>query len=312
VIIYVVVLLFATSIALAVVGIAELLPGESRLVTRQLQGIARLSRGEAAAVATSTERKASARARLAELLGRMGKSMQRRESRGRTIRDLLVQAGYRRPEAVSVFWGTRLAILIALPVVCGGTMLLLGVSAQVGLFAMVWAALVAWLGPKLYLRLRGSARRTEIDRTLPDALDLLVVCMEAGLGLNQAIVRMADEIRHFSPATSDEFVLLNLEMRAGVPRAEALRRLGTRMGVPDLRSLSTMLIQADRFGTSVGQALRVHADTARTRRRQRAEEAAAKTTIKLIFPVVLCVFPSVFVVVLGPAVLGLIRSLADL
>jgi tight adherence protein C len=241
----------------------------------------------------------------------MGRSMQRREHRGRTIRELLVQAGHRRQEAVSVFWGTRMAILLALPVVCGGATLLVGGSMKLVLFAAVWAALIGWMLPKLYLRSRASKRRKEIDRTLPDALDLLVVCMEAGLGLNQAIVRMADEIRHFSPATSDEFVLLNLEMRAGVPRAEALRRLGTRMGVADLRSLATMLIQADRFGTSVGQALRVHADTARQKRRQRAEEAAAKTTIKLIFPIVLCVFPSVFAVVLGPAMLGLLRSMAD-
>ncbi|MBW3630697.1 MAG: type II secretion system F family protein, partial [Gemmatimonadetes bacterium] len=224
----------------------------------------------------------------------------------------LVQAGYRRPEAVSVFWGARLAALLALPIVIASSMLVAGATLNVSLLAGVWAAMVGWVVPKFSLRIRANARRREIDRTLPDALDLLVVCMEAGLGMNQAVIRMAEEIRHFSTATSDEFVLLNLEMRAGVPRAEALRRLGARMGVADLRSLATMLIQADRFGTSVGQALRVHAETARTRRRQRAEEAAAKTTVKLIFPIVLCVFPSVFVVVLGPAVLGLIRGLSDL
>jgi tight adherence protein C len=138
-------------------------------------------------------------------------------------------------------------------------------------------------------------------------LDMLVVCVEAGLGLNQAIVRVADEIDHVSPVMSEQLAIVNLEMRAGTPREEALKNLAERTGLVDIRSLVSMLIQTDRFGTSVADALRVHSDTMRTKRRQRAEEAAAKTTIKLVFPLVLFVFPAMFVVVLGPSVIAIYR-----
>jgi tight adherence protein C len=310
VLIYLVVFLVATSVTLAVIAIAELLPGEEHLVSRQLSAVQQLSRGE-----TALARRANApssRARLAGILGRIGRSVQRKESRAKTIRELLVQAGYRRSEALSVFWGTRFALMVGLTFSSVILLLLAGQSLKAALFAMLWGTIVGWVMPKVYLRMRAATRRREIDRNLPDALDLLVVCMEAGLGLNQALARMAEEIRHFSTATSDEFIMVNLEMRAGVPRVDALRALGTRMGVADLRSLATMLIQADRFGTSVAQALRVHAETSRDRRRQRAEEAAAKTTIKLIFPIVLCVLPTVFIIVLGPAIIGFIRTMKGL
>ena len=307
--IYLLLLLFAGAVALAVVALAELIPAQSRTLSRQLSTIERLSRGE---TATNPRDALPLRARVIQMLGRVGGSIPRLGKRATTMREVLVQAGYRRPEAPAVFWGGRILAAVACPVAASGVMLLTGRGAGVSLFMAGWAAGVGWLAPSLYLRARVRARRKEIDRTLPDALDLIVVCMEAGLGLNQALARMAEEIRHFSVATSDEFTLVNLEMRAGVPRLEALRSLGTRMGVPELRSLSTMLVQADRFGTSVAHALRVHAETSRSKRRQRAEEAAAKTTIKLIFPLVLCIFPTIFVVVLGPAIIGIIRTLSDL
>jgi tight adherence protein C len=151
-----------------------------------------------------------------------------------------------------------------------------------------------------------------LQRALPDSLDLLVVCVEAGLGLNQALVRVSEEIEHVSTVMSDELVLTNLEIRAGTPRDEALRNLGERTGLGDLKSLTAMLIQTDRFGTSVATALRVHSDTMRTKRRQRAEEAAAKTTIKLVFPLVLFIFPAMFVVILGPAVLHILEQMKGL
>ena len=130
-----------------------------------------------------------------------------------------------------------------------------------------------------------------------------------GLGLNQAIVRVSEEIDHVSLLMSEQLALVNLEIRAGTPRDEALRNLGERTGVADVQSLVAMLIQTDRFGTSIAQALRVHADTMRTKRRQRAEEAAAKTTIKLVFPLVLFIFPTMFVVILAPALIRIIRTL---
>jgi tight adherence protein C len=143
-------------------------------------------------------------------------------------------------------------------------------------------------------------------------LDMLVVCVEAGLGLNQALVRVADEIEHVSTVMSEQLAMINLEMRAGTPRDEALKNFADRTGVPDIRSLVSMMIQTDRFGTSVADALRVHSDTMRTKRRQRAEEAAAKTTIKLVFPLVLFVFPAMFVVVIGPSALAIYRTFSKL
>jgi len=163
------------------------------------------------------------------------------------------------------------------------------------------------VGPTFFVRSKLKARQKEVQRALPDMLDMLVVCVEAGLGLNQAIVRVADEIDHVSPVMSEQLAIVNLEMRAGTPREEALKNLAERTGLVDIRSLVSMLIQTDRFGTSVADALRVHSDTMRTKRRQRAEEAAAKTTIKLVFPLVLFVFPAMFVVVLGPSVIAIYR-----
>ena len=148
-----------------------------------------------------------------------------------------------------------------------------------------------------------------MQKALPDALDLLVVCVEAGLGLNQALVRVSEEIERLSPMLSEQFALVNLEIRAGTPRDEAFRNMGERTGLDDIKSLMAMLIQTDRFGTSVAQALRVQADTLRTKRRQRAEEAAAKTTIKLVFPLVLFIFPAMFVVILGSAIIQIFEAL---
>lgn len=307
-ILYLLFALIALTVTLAVVGLVELVPFRPRGLARKLAMLEQLTRGQA----PTTRGRPTLRARLTDLLGRVGHSMNARERKTTTVRELLVQAGYRRTEAASIFWGTRAAAAAGGGVLGATLSLTSGLGLGVSLFGAAWGALLGWLTPVLFLRSRVRARRREIDRTLPDALDLIVVCIEAGLGLNQAIARMADEIRHFSTATSDEFALLNLEMRAGVPRVEALRGLGNRMGVPELRSLSTMLIQADRFGTSVAQALRVHADTSRTRRRQRTEEAAAKTTVKLLLPLVLCIFPTIFVVVLGPAILAVIRQLSGM
>jgi tight adherence protein C len=157
---------------------------------------------------------------------------------------------------------------------------------------------------------RVKKRQKEMQRALPDALDLLVVSVEAGLGLNAALLRVSDEIDRMSPVLSEQLALVNLEIRAGTSREDALRNLADRTGLQDISSLVGMLIQTDRFGTSVAQALRVHADTMRTKRRQRAEEAAAKTTIKLVFPLVFCIFPAMFVVILGPALIEIYHALS--
>jgi tight adherence protein C len=166
--------------------------------------------------------------------------------------------------------------------------------------------------PRFILKRMIRDRQMRIRLGLPDALDLTVICVEAGLALDQALQRVGQDLHHAHPDLSDEFHLVNLEMRAGKPRAEALRNLVDRTGVDDIRSLVGTLIQTDRFGTSVAQALRVHSDSLRTERRQRAEEQAAKTTIKMVPPLVIFVLPSIIFVTIGPAVIDLIRQLGPI
>jgi tight adherence protein C len=155
-------------------------------------------------------------------------------------------------------------------------------------------------------------RQHKIRLGLPDALDLLVVSVEAGLGLDQAIQRVGDELDFAHPELSAELRLINLELRAGKGRAEALRNLADRTGVDDIASLVAMLVQTDKFGTSVAQSLRVHSDTVRTKRRQRAEEAAAKTGVKMVFPLVFCIFPAIWVVTIGPAAIKFVQVLVPM
>jgi len=247
--------------------------------------------------------------RLGALLERLGGGLAKGDRTA--ARHFLIHAGYRNPSSLAIYCGARLGLMASLGV--GGFLVtpILGGGMVGAMLAALWCAVLGWMAPRLYVGRRARVRQKEIQRALPDALDLLVVCVEAGLALNQALVRVSNEIRHVSRLTSEELIVVNLEIRAGVPRDEALRGLGERTGVPDVRSLVAMLIQTDRFGTSIAQALRVHSDTLRTKRRQRAEEAAAKTTIKLIFPLVLFVLPALFVVILGPALINIYRTLSE-
>jgi tight adherence protein C len=176
------------------------------------------------------------------------------------------------------------------------------VTPQQRLLALVGSAMLGWMLPFLYLKKKVRARQDELQRSLPDALDLMVVCVEAGLGLNQALVRVGEEMDRVSTTLAEELTLVSLEIRAGTPREEALANLGKRTGVSDIRAFTSMLIQTDRFGTSIADALRVHADELRTKRRQRAEEEAAKLTVKMLIPIVMFIFPAIFLVILGPAV----------
>ncbi len=174
---------------------------------------------------------------------------------------------------------------------------------------LIGVTALGFILPRFFLKRMIKDRQMRIRLGLPDALDLTVICVEAGLALDQALMRVGQDLHHAHPDLSDEFHLVNLEMRAGKPRAEALRNLVDRTGVDDIRSLVGTLIQTDRFGTSVAQALRVHSDSLRTERRQRAEEQAAKTTIKMVPPLVIFVLPSIIFVTIGPAVIELIRQL---
>jgi tight adherence protein C len=222
---------------------------------------------------------------------------------------LLNQAGIRSGGAYPVYLGVRWAlpvVLVVLAVVYGKAT---GITSKSIILLVLAAGIVGFLLPDFVLRSKIRKRQEEITDSLPDALDLLVVCVEAGLGLNAAFIKITEEFHLSSPALSGEFDIVNREMVAGKPRQEALRALTERTGVEDVKSLVAMLIQTEKLGTSLAQSLRVHSDSLRMRRRQKAEEAAAKTTIKLVFPLVFLMFPALFIVILGPGVIQVIKIL---
>jgi tight adherence protein C len=212
----------------------------------------------------------------------------------------LIQAGYRDAIDVNYYFGARILMGLA---GFAGVALFAGFD---NLPLLIGIGGLGFLLPRFILKRMIRDRQNRIRLGLPDALDLTVICVEAGLALDQALTRVGEDLHHAHPDLADEFHLVNLEMRAGKPRAEALRNLVDRTGVDDIRSLVGTLIQTDRFGTSVAQALRVHSDSLR---RQRAEEQAAKTTIKMVPPLVIFVLPSIIFVTIGPAIIELIRQL---
>jgi tight adherence protein C len=241
---------------------------------------------------------------LAGVMKRLGEKAPRSARELGPLRLRLVQAGFRRDDALTIFFGIRVALALSLflllstPILVRPNLLL----ALTGVFA-------GYLLPGIALARMVKRRQHKIRLALADALDLLVVSVEAGLGLDQALLRVAAELEFAYPELAGELKLINLELRAGKPRAEALRNLADRTGVDDLSALVTMLIQTDKFGTSVAQSLRVYSDTLRTKRRQRAEEAAAKTGVKMVFPLVFCIFPAIWVVTIGPAAIKFITVL---
>ena len=216
----------------------------------------------------------------------------------------LILAGYRKDLHVNILYGAKVITPIILVVLATAT----GVYEEGPFFVYALALALGYLIPDYYLGNRIKARQFKVKLALPEALDLMVICIEAGLGLDQAISRVADELRISQPELTDEFNLLNLEQRAGRPRAEAWKNLADRTDVDSVRGLVSMLTQADHFGTSIANSLRIHSDVLRTQRRQEAEEQAAKTTVKLVFPLVFFIFPSLFLVVLGPSMIKLLES----
>lgn len=300
---YAVAALVGCSIALATFVIAQLLPNRPAAVKQRLSELEQVS--TSAFQPAQRRARQSRRDQMRAVLQQLGERAESRSPDAGALRLLLSQAGYRRPDAVILYRGIRVGVPLGLGLLGVLMAPLVGPS---GLQLGIGMAAIGWILPAFYVGSRARARQKELRLALPDALDALVVCVEAGLGLNQAMVRVADEIRHISVLMSEELTLTNLEIRAGTPREDALRNLGTRTGLEDLRSLVTMLIQTDRFGTSIAQALRVQSDTLREKRRQRAEEAAAKTSIKMLFPLVFFIFPAMFIITLGPAVIQLIEG----
>jgi tight adherence protein C len=249
--------------------------------------------------------------KLADVIGKAAKP--RTEGEMSHVRALFLRAGLRTENALVVFFGMKTLLAVLFPA-C-----LLSLKLAVSLYlapaqlavAGVMLVFMGFYTPNFWLSMKIARRKEKMMSGFPDALDLLVVCTEAGLGLDAALKRVGAEMKLSNTVVSDEFRTLNLELRAGKSRPDALRNLALRTAIEDVNSLATLLIQTDRFGTSVGQALRVHAEAMRTRGAQKTEEMAAKLPVKLLFPTVFCIFPSVLLVILGPALIQAFRGLAQ-
>jgi tight adherence protein C len=263
--------------------------------------------GELAGASPRSESESDRESRFVQLMKRLGQASPKLRSETSKLRQRLVAAGYRRSEALVVFYGIRLSIAVGL-----FSLFATPVIIKPNLLAGLTACLIGYVFPGMILARLAKRRQHLIRLGLPDVLDLLVVSVEAGLGIDQAIQRVGEELAFAHPDLSDELRLVNLQLRAGKGRSEALHNLGERTGVDDVISLVAMLVQTDKFGTSIAQSLRVHSDVLRTKRRQRAEEAAAKTGVKMVFPLVFCIFPAVWVVTIGPAAIKFVQILFPL
>jgi tight adherence protein C len=236
--------------------------------------------------------------RLSKILPKSPKDMGRLQRR-------LVAAGFHGPAPLVTYLISEVVLAFALFLLP-----LYFMGWRKGVLFGVLAAIVGYMIPAFVVSYYVAKRKKQIGNGLPDALDLLIVCLEAGLGIDQAISKCAEELTLAYPALAEELRMINVEGRAGKPRIEAFKNFAERTKVDDVRALVSMLIQTDRFGTSVAQALRTHADVSRTKRRQRAEEKAAKIGVKLVFPLVFCLFPAFYVVTLGPAIIKFVHALA--
>jgi tight adherence protein C len=226
----------------------------------------------------------------------------------RKLQRTLMQAGFRSPSAPATYRALQLASLVGFPALVALGCALAGRPLDSALLWIGFAFCLGFILPRYVLKRLVAGRHQRLRWGLADALDLLVVSIEAGLGLNAALVRVGEELKSVHPDISEEFEIANLEIRVGRDRDEALRNLAERSGVDDLRSLVAMLVQADRFGTSIAKAVRVYADGLRTKRRQRAEQAAQKAAVKLLLPLACFLFPTLFIAILGPAALNLIDT----
>jgi tight adherence protein C len=252
-----------------------------------------------------TDFRGKQRERVQNTLASVGKLVSSPQAQSPKAQLLMVRAGYRSNDAL---WTMR-GVKVLLPISLIALSFFSGIYKWNPILVFGAAFLLGYLLPDFWLTWRIRSRQHRLRLALPDGLDLLVICVEAGLGLDQALMRVSQELRVAHSELSDELQLVNFEMRVGKTRLEALRELGQRTGLDDIKALVAMLIQTDRFGTSVAQALRVHSDELRMKRRQRAEEMAAKTTVKMVPVLVFFIFPAMMVVILGPAVIAIMRQL---
>jgi len=275
-----------------------------RPVSATAQRLHELDEGRAGIVAQSIEPNPmeSLAARLAEPINKL---VPPSATGAKKLQLELMQAGYRSTSAPAIYRVTQLATMIGLPMLIVLLWSVMAMSMSDVLLPVLFAFGAGFLLPRFVLNRLIANRKLRITWGLADALDLMVITMEAGLGLNAAMLRVCEELRPVHPDISKEFELANLEIRVGRERSEALRNLADRTGVEDLNSLVGMLIQADRFGTSIARAVRVYSDSLRTKRRQRAEQAAQKAAFKLLLPLGALLFPTMFIIILGPALLNI-------
>lgn len=295
-------LLIFAAVAAAALAVYQTAAAERNPVTLRLRELRLQS---VAAMANTTRRPPL----LVKLLAQLGGFLPARDGTD-ALRTGLIRAGYRRPEAVLAFLGAKAICAVALPVawMAIGYALAKPVGNLITLSLVL--GVVGFYLPTFFMGYRQSQRYREIQSALPDALDLMVVRVEAGLGLGAALQRVGQELRLACPQLSDELALVNQEMQTGLSRMDSLRNLAERTGVEEIYSLVAMLIQTDRLGTSIAMSLRAHADSMRTRRRQRAEQMARKAAIKLAFPLVLLIFPALLVCILGPAGIQILKALS--
>jgi tight adherence protein C len=267
---------------------------------------------EAMATNIVVERSARWRERMASVIQPLAKlSLPAEGWEGSAIRIAFINAGWRQPSAPTIFFGIKTLLALSFPLIAltlSGEGLLASSASRI-LFVLVSTSAVGYYLPNLVLRYKIADRQREIFESFPDALDLLIICVEAGLGLDQAIAKVAAEIDIKSKVLAQELQLVLMELRSGFSRETALRHLALRTGIEEIDLLVAMMIQADRFGTSMGDSLRVHADNLRTKRRQRAEEAAAKIAVKLLMPLIFMIFPTLMLVLVGPAMIQIYRVL---
>jgi tight adherence protein C len=247
-----------------------------------------------------------------ELIKRLGNFIPQSPKDVTVMQRRLIRAGIRNENALKILYGAKAVCGVAFPLLMALAVSASSAETSNKIFGVLGAAAAGFFLPNEYVRRMAQKRQKEIARGLANSLDLLVVCVESGLGLDQAILQVSKELEHAHPEISEEFGFVNLELKAGKRRVDALRNLAERTGVDDLKKLVAVLIQADRFGTGVAQSLRAHSDFMRVQARQVAEEKAAKLGVKLIFPIFFCILPSLFVVTVGPVAVKIMRELVPM
>lgn len=244
-----------------------------------------------------------------DLIKRLGNMVPASPKDVNAMQRRLIRAGIKGSNALRILYGAKILLGVLLPILMSFAVANSDADSTNKIAAILAAAAAGFFGPNEYVKIKSQRRQKAVQRGLANALDLLVVCVESGLGLDQAMIQVAKELEHAHREITEEFAMVNLELKAGKRRVEALRNLADRTAVDDLKKLVAVLIQADRFGTGIAQSLRAHAEFMRIQARQIAEEKAAKLGVKLIFPIFFCIMPSLFVVTVGPMAVKIVREL---